>query len=110
MTYLSDDPVPIMVFSQYQKQTQVEKQLAWPNHSMDSVLFPFSIPQILVPRCDTASRLRLNRSDFENHILRPKCSIEEVTTSLGGGEATVEGESDVDSKGTVFISANNKVK
>jgi hypothetical protein len=73
---------------------------------MDSVLFPFSNSQILVPRCDTASHLRLNRSDFENHILRPKCSVE---TSLGGGGATVEGESDVDGKGTAFISANNKV-
>ena len=36
--------------------------------------------------------------------------MEEATTSLGGGGgATVEGESDVDGKGTVFISANNKV-
>ena len=77
---------------------------------MDSVLFPYSNFQILVPRCDTASRLRLNRSDFENHILRPKYSTEEATTSLGGGGAMVEGESDVDGKGTVFISANNKVR
>lgn len=60
------------------------------------------------------SRLRLSRSDFENHILRPKRPITEVTTSLGGG---VEEEArDRDGvvvgggKGTDFISANNKVR
>lgn len=43
--------------------------------------------QIFVPRADTVSRLKLNKTDFENHILRQK-----------GGD-----------KSTSLISTNGKV-
>ena len=79
---------------------------------LGQTVIPFHIPhfQILVPRCDTASRLKLTRSDFENHILRPKY---ETTSSFGGGRGgrggAGGGAEDVDGGGTVFVSANNKV-
>lgn len=44
--------------------------------------------QIFVPRADTVSRLKLNRTDFENHILRQ-----------AGGETS-----------TTLISTNGKVR
>jgi len=47
------------------------------------------VVKVCVPRCDTVSRLKLNRTDFENHILRPAPN---------------------DQSETEFISYNNKVR
>ena len=42
-------------------------------------LFP-SLMQIFIPRADTVSRLKLNKTDFENHILCQRG--DETATSL----------------------------